>query len=306
MLTNPSRRQAKSPRTSAALVVAVALAGVAGATPQIAIAADEADAPKGAAVSVIRATRTCFDDVVELFGSLQPHEEVTVRPDHEGLKFTQVMVDAGDTVTAGQVMAKIGPADGGDITITAPVGGLVSASMAAIGATATALQPPYRIVKNNEFDLIGDAAARDILKLKAGQPTIIRIVGGGVAQGVVRSVPTTVDQISQLGQVQIAITSKQRMLVNASGRAKITAGQSCGVSVPLTAILYGDDSTVVQVIRRDRVETHRVDVGLMSGGQVEIKSGVNENDVVVAKAGALLREGDPVRPISEADAAQSK
>jgi HlyD family secretion protein len=92
MLTNPSRRQAKSPRTSAALVVAVALAGVAGATPQVAIAADEADAPKGAAVTVIRATRTCFDDAVELFGSLQPHEEVTVRPDREGLKFTQVNV----------------------------------------------------------------------------------------------------------------------------------------------------------------------------------------------------------------------
>ncbi len=273
---------------------------------QVAAAADEPEAPKGAAVTVIRATRVCFADIAEVFGSLQPHEEVTVRPDREGLKFTQVMVDAGDTVTAGQAMAKIGPAEGGDITITAPVAGLVSASTAAIGAPATAQQPPYRIVKNNEFDLVGDAAAKDILKLKAGQAATVRIVGGGVAQGVVRSVPTTVDQTSQLGQVQIAITSKQRMLVNASGRAKITAGQSCGVSVPLTAILYGDDSTVVQVIRRDRVETHRVDVGLMSGGQVEIRSGVNENDVVVAKAGALLREGDPVRAISDSGVAQSK
>ena len=292
-------------RGRAVLVGAVGLACVFGACSQIAKAADDTEAPKGAAVTVIRATKVCFADIVEVFGSMQPHEEVTVRPDREGLKFTQVMVDAGDTVTAGQAMAKIGPADGGDITITAPVAGLVSASTAAIGAPATAQQPPFRIVKNNEFDLVADAAAKDILKLAVGQPAVIRIVGGGTAQGRVRSVPTTVDQISQLGQVQIAITSKQRMLVNASGRAKITAGQSCGVSVPLTAILYGDDSTVVQVIRRDRVETHRVDVGLMSGGQVEIKSGVNENDVVVAKAGALLREGDPVRPISEADTAQS-
>lgn len=292
--------------TRAALAGAIGLTCIACMSLPVARAADETEAPKGAAVTVIRATKACFADIVEVFGSLQPHEEVTVRPDREGLKFTQVMVDAGDTVTAGQAMAKIGPAEGGEITITAPVAGLVSASTAAIGAPATAQQPPYRIVKNNEFDLVGDAAAKDILKLKAGQPATIRIVGGGVAQGVVRSVPTTVDQTSQLGQVQIAITSKQRMLVNASGRAKITAGQSCGVSVPLTAILYGDDSTVVQVIRRDRVETHRVDVGLMSGGQVEIRSGVNENDVVVAKAGALLREGDPVRAISESGIAQSK
>ena len=306
MLTKLSGPPTRPPRARAVLVAAAALVGASWTAPQIATAADEAEAPKGAAVTVIRATRTCFDDVVEVFGSLQPHEEVTVRPDREGLKFTQVLVDAGDTVTAGQAMARIGPADGGDITITAPVPGLVSASTAAVGAPATAQQPPYRIVKNNEFDLVGDAAAKDILKLKTGQPTTVRIVGGGFAQGVVRSVPTTVDQISQLGQVQVAITSKQRMVVNASGRAKITVGKSCGVSVPLTAILYGDDSTVVQVVRRDRVETHRVDVGLMSGGQVEIKTGINENDIVVAKAGALLREGDPVRPIGEADAAQNK
>jgi hypothetical protein len=44
----------------------------------------------------------------------------------------------------------------------------------------------------------------------------------------------------------------------------------------------------------------------MSGGQVEIKSGINENDIVVAKAGALLREGDPVRAITEADAAKNR
>jgi len=134
----------------------------------------------------------------------------------------------------------------------------------------------------------------------------IRIIGAGTVQGRVRTVPTTIDQTSQLGQIQIAVTSKQRLLVNASGRAKITTGQSCNVSVPLTAILYGDGNTVVQVVKGDRVETHRVDVGLMSGGQVEIRTGITEGDIVVAKAGALLREGDPVRPISIGDNAAAK
>jgi HlyD family secretion protein len=60
---------------------------------------------------------------------------------------------------------------------------------------------------------------------------------------------------------------------------------------------------VVQVVRRQRVETRRVEVGLMSAGQVEIREGLTEGDVVVARAGALLREGDPVRPeTSSADA----
>src|SRR5438552_6563737 len=270
--------------------VALGIVALISIAPQSAFGAEESENQKGAAVTVIRAAKYCFSDIVEVFGTLQPHEEVTVRPDREGLKFTQVSVEAGDTVASGQAMAKIGPADGGDITITAPAAGLVSASSAAVGAPATSMQPPFRIIKNSEFDLAADAAAKDILRLAVNQPVLINIVGGGTAQGRVRSVPTTIDQTSQLGQVQIAITSKQRLLVNASGRAKIKVGQSCNVSVPLTAILYGDGTAVVQVVRRERVETHRVDIGLMSSGQVEIRSGVNEGDIVVAKAGALLRE----------------
>ena len=72
--------------------------------------------------------------------------------------------------------------------------------------------------------------------------------------------------------------------------------------MPLTAILYGTAGTVVQVVRRARVETRRVEVGLMSGGQVEIREGIAEGDIVVARAGALLREGDPVRPVTAAEA----
>jgi hypothetical protein len=41
----------------------------------------------------------------------------------------------------------------------------------------------------------------------------------------------------------------------------------------------------------------------MSGGQVEIREGLSEGDIVVARAGSLLREGDPVRPMpASADA----
>src|SRR2546430_13890775 len=96
----------------------------------------------------------------------------------------------------------------------------------------------------------------------------------------------------------LPISTTRRLLVNSSGRAQIKPGQSCGVSVPLTAILYGTAGTVVQVVRRARVETRRVETGLMSAGQVEITSGIAEGDTVVARAGALLREGGPVRAVT--------
>ena len=42
----------------------------------------------------------------------------------------------------------------------------------------------------------------------------------------------------------------------------------------------------------------------MSGGQIEIRDGLTEGDDVVARAGALLREGDPVRPVMATEAAK--
>ena len=122
--------------------------------------------------------------------------------------------------------------------------------------------------------------------------------------GKIRRIGPTVEPNIQQGMVYIGISSQKRLLLNASGRALIKSGQSCNVAVPLTAVQYSSAGTVVQVIRRNRVETKRVEVGLMSGGNIEIRDGLNEGDVVVARAGALLREGDPVRPVMAAEAAK--
>ena len=108
-----------------------------------------------------------------------------------------------------------------------------------------------------------------------------------------RRIAPTVEPNSQLGQVFIGILANKHLLVNSSGRAMIKTGQSCGLSVPLTAVLYGTAGTVVQVIRRGRVETRQVEIGLMSGGQVEIRNGLNEGDDVVARAGALVARRRP-------------
>ena len=53
-----------------------------------------------------------------------------------------------------------------------------------------------------------------------------------------------------------------------------------------------------------RHRTHRVALGLQAGGTVEAREGINEGDMVVARAGSFVREGDRVRPILVDDAAR--
>jgi multidrug efflux pump subunit AcrA (membrane-fusion protein) len=263
------------------------------------LAADEPDAPKGAAVTVLKATKSCFSDIVEVSGILIPREETAVRPERPGLKVADVLAEAGDTVTAGQTLARLTLPEGGTVQVQAPVAGLVSASTAVTGAIASAKgEALFSIIARAEFDLVGLVPTADIARLKVDQPARVRLTGASEVDGKIRRIAPTVEPNSQLGQAFIAVTTNQRLLVNSSGRAMITTGKSCNnVAVPLTAVLYGSAGTVVQVVRRSRVETRRVEVGLMSGGNVEIRDGINDGDIVVARAGALLREGDPVRPV---------
>ncbi|MGY4401374.1 efflux RND transporter periplasmic adaptor subunit [Bradyrhizobium sp. USDA 3315] len=283
------------PRTRASALAASALLLLA-ASP--ARAAGEADAvPKGAAVTVLKASKFCFGNIVEVSGIVLPRDEQQIRPERFGLKVAEVMVDPGDTVTAGQVLAKL--TDGANsVNVTSPVAGTISASSAIIGSPASGKDALFSIIAKSEYDLVGMVPTRDIAKLKTEQTAQLKVLGAGDLDGKVRRIAPTVEPNSQLGQVFIGIGANKRLLVNSSGRAQIKTGQSCGVAVPLTAILYSTAGTVVQVVRGGRVETRRVETGLMSAGQVEIRDGIQEGDIVVARAGALLREGDPVRPVS--------
>src|SRR4051812_6260333 len=262
-------------------------------------AADETDAPKGAAVTVLKAAKSCFGDIAEVSGVVIAREETAVRPERPGLKVTESLAEPGDTVTAGQTLARLTLPEGGVAQVQSPVAGLISASSAVIGAVASAKgEALFSIIARGEFDLVGMVPVQDIARLAANQSARIKVIGAGEVEGKVRRVAPTVEPNTQLGQVLISITTNRRLLVNSSARALIKTGQSCNVSVPLTAVLYGSAGTVVQVVRRGRVETRRVEVGLTSGGDVEIRDGISEGDIVVTRAGALLREGDPVRAVS--------
>jgi multidrug efflux pump subunit AcrA (membrane-fusion protein) len=279
----------------ARLLIAISLCAFAQPT----LAADETDAPKGAAVTVLTAAKSCFSATVEVSGILMPREEVSIRPDRPGLKVAEVMVDAGETVTAGQILARLTPPEGGSLQVQATVAGLVSASTAVVGTIASGKgEALFSIIARSEFDFVGQVPTRDLPKLKIDQPVKIKVIGAGEMDGKVRRIASTVEPNSQLGQVLISITSARRLMSNSYARAVITTGESCGIAVPLTAVLYSTGGTVVQVVKRQRVETRRVEIGLMSGGRVEVREGLNDGDVVVARAGALLREGDPVRPVT--------
>ncbi len=270
--------------------------------------------PDGAVVTVAKAKKVCFADTIAVTGVLLPRAEVLVRPDQEGLQISQVLVDIGDRVKSGQTLAQLarpavqsGAAGAGTIAVQAPVAGVVVRRAAVVGTLASArAEPLFVIVAQGDLEVSAEVSAKNLGRVSPGQVATVKIIGVGELPGWVRFVSSSVDPTSQQGEVRVFVGANPALRVGTFARAHVTLGQSCGNAIPLSAVLYGTEGAVVQVVRDGRVETRTVDVGLTSEGQTQISKGLAEGDMVVVRAGAFLRDGDRVRPVLAEEATASK
>ncbi len=287
---------------SARFAIAVAAATSVAFTSQSFGAERDANATDDMVVTVVRTKNACFADTIQVTGVLAPRSEILVRPDRDGLQISQVLVEVGDSVVSGQVLARLTPPEGqsgSSASVTAPAGGVISARNAVVGTMAsTRADPLFRIATNEEMELLAEAPIKTLARLAPNQSAKIDIIGVGELNGKVRHLSTAINPTTQLGQVRIFIGRDQRLRIGAFGRAMVSIGRRCGASIPFSAVLYGPGGAVVQTVRDGRVETRRVEVGLLAAGQAEIRQGLSEGDMVVARAGAFVRDGDRVRPVT--------
>jgi HlyD family secretion protein len=291
--------------------VAIALAAAAGQLVlPLRMAVAEPSESSDRAASVVQAKRACFANTIQVTGVLVPRKETLVRPDREGLQISQIPVQLGDTVRSGQVLARLTPPEGqpgGNLEVTAPAEGVVTFSSAVVGAMASARGPPlFQIAERGEMELLAETSVKALQSLAPNQSATIEVIGVGKLSGKIRLLSSAINPTTQLGQVRLTIGNDKRLRVGAFGRAIIDLGQRCGPAVPLSAVLYGAGGAVVQVVRDNRVETRRVSIGLVAAEQAEVREGVSEGEMVIARAGAFFRDGDRVRAVTAGEGSTRK
>jgi HlyD family secretion protein len=186
----------------------------------------------------------------------------------------------------------------GRTEVVAPADGVISRRMARIGGFAAgSAEPMFRIVANSEVELDAEVIETRLASLKEGQAARVEITGLGTIPGKVRLVSPEVDKATRLGRVRIYLGDNPGLRVGAFARGTIETAKGQGLAVPSSAILYTANGAVVQVVREGRVETRRIKAGLAAASLVEVKEGLSEGDLVVARSGTFLRDGDAVRPI---------
>ncbi len=198
----------------------------------------------------------------------------------------------------------------GRAEVRAPADGIVSKRAGRIGGIATAStltggDTMFRIIQDGEIELDAEVAETHLWKVKPGQAARVTAPGGVEVAGTVRLVAPEVDKTTRLGRVRIFLGNNPALKVGSFGRGTIETRRGRAIAVPLSAVLHSDDGASVQVVVDGKVATRRVKTGLETAGQIAIESGIAAGDLVVAKAGTFLRDGDAVRPVAP-DARVSK
>lgn len=265
---------------------------------------------RGPAISVAIAKKKCFKKTIDVAGHLVPRQEVAIWPASEGYRVSRIFVDAGEIVTAGQVLARLVPPAGlkdADTAIASPTAGVVGKVSTVVGALTSFRAPPlFEIIKGGRVELLAKIPAGYLRNVSPGQAATVKVLGVGAVAGHVRVVLPTVNAETQFGAARVVVGNDRRLRVGDFGRASITVGQSCGMAIPISAVLYDKIGPIVEVVHDKRVVTRRVVVGVLSKGIVEIREGLSAGDMVVSRAGGFLRDGDVVRPAPARAATEMK
>ncbi len=187
-----------------------------------------------------------------------------------------------------------------DTRVIAPDDGVVSSRSAMLGAVAAPGMELFRLVRQNRLEWRAELASADIANVEVSDRAEIRLPDGSIIDGVVRQIAPVLDAGSRMGIVYVALSKDAN-----SGDARpgmflsdrILRRERAGLALPATALVVRDGYEFVFVVDAEsrRAMQIKVKTGRRHEGSIEIVSGVNAGDQVVASGGAFLNDGDLVR-----------
>jgi HlyD family secretion protein len=180
--------------------------------------------------------------------------------------------------------------------IRAPVDGIISARTARLGAIASSGgEPLFRMIENGVVEMEAEVIETALSAIIVGNSAEMEIAGLKPMTGRVRLISPTVDDRTRLAKVRIRFPAATRLRPGLSAHGWSLVSERNVTTVPISAITTKDNQEYVSLVIDGVVEKRQVTAGAVSDdGRREIISGLNDGDVVIAKAGAFFSDGDKV------------
>lgn len=180
--------------------------------------------------------------------------------------------------------------------ITASASGIIYARNIEKGALIQGAQQIFKIIKDNKKEIEAEVPENTASSLKPGMKATI-IIGTDANKteipGTVRIVTPHITQSTRTALIRIMPEEELSAPIDSFAQARINTANITGLKIIQTAIQYDKDGSFVWVIENNLVKKAYVTVQLQEKSY-SIINGLKEGQIVAAKAGAFLREGDKV------------
>jgi len=222
------------------------------------------------------------------------------------LKFKAVFDSAAQQYEQAVASQKLTRKRLADATLCAPTSGYIAKRLIEPGDTAAQGHPVFEIVQMNPMEVNVGVPETDVNLVRIGQKTDIRIpaLSGKSFEGTVRIINVSANPNTRTYMARITVANPEHvLLVGMVAEATIRGDRTVSMmTLPGDAIVrdpQGATQVFVYFPGQKRVYTKRVDVGAVVNRDVEIKSGLSGDELIVLAGQGKLRDGLVVSAIEQ-------
>lgn len=184
--------------------------------------------------------------------------------------------------------------------------GVISSRSATLGAVAAKGQELFRLIRQNRLEWRAEVTADEMARLKPDITVSVEVPNVGSLQGKIRALAPTLDEKSRNGLVYVDLPDAARQGLRAGmfARGEFDIGIGTGLLVPQAALSLREGFSYVFKLGEQsgelaKVSQVKVQLGRRADDSLEIRSGLQPGDRLVASGASFLADGDTVRVVRQ-------
>jgi RND family efflux transporter MFP subunit len=213
---------------------------------------------------------------------------------------------AGARLAAARARAQAEEVKMAQTRIVAPDDGVISARTATVGSLTQPGQELFKLIRGGRLEWRAEVTASELARLAPGMKATLTTATGQTLDGAVRAVAPAVDPATRNGLVYVDLPAGAPVRAGTFARGTFELGRGEALTLPQTAVIQREGfSYAFRVDEAGRAVQFKVEVGRRIGDRVEIVAGLEPGTRVVASGVGFLADGDLVRVVDGAAAANA-
>jgi RND family efflux transporter MFP subunit len=229
--------------------------------------------------------------------SISPQEFDEIKSRSQGAEARRDMARAGEAQAAAALTQS--RTSLANTQVRAPFAGVVTEKKADAGAFASPGMPLFTLEDTRSYRLDAIVNESDIRLVRVGEavPVLLDSVESGEFRGRVAQIVPAADPASRSFLVKIELPADARFRSGLFGRARFPRGTRAALLIPRTTIVERGQLRGVFVIDAKQIAQLRyVTLGMASGEKVEVLSGLQDGERLIAAPGDRELGGKQIAP----------